>query len=296
MTDEVRPFNLYRAGNVATEKGAQFNAVVQTCAAKLRAELCQMTQGDIKISGKAVNDWKFMSEDSDERFFKTWASLNDYTNEYTLILIEKNIFFALMEMIFGGEIDAAAWRPVARKATSVEWQMYMRILDHLLKYLRDAMSASCEFDVKVLVDPKEASRAEHLHKDLHGYVTTDVYDVDVEGVTGLIKMEYPATLVKQAMGNTLCSKAASSKLEQIKEALKPVPLSVKGAIPLTEMSFNEILGLKEGDFIPLPPTTKTEVCVAGTPWFHAELFEKKGRLALNLENSLFETDRFERMK
>ena len=130
MTDLVRPFNLYRAGNVVTEKGPQFSAAVQSCATKLRADLCQMTQSDIKITGVAETEWKFLNEDSDDQFFKTWSSLNGYTNEYTLILIEKKIFFSLMEVIFGGEIDCALWQFSDRKATSVEWQMYIKIMAH----------------------------------------------------------------------------------------------------------------------------------------------------------------------
>ena len=158
------------------------------------------------------------------------------------------------------------------------------------------MAGSCEFNVEILVNAKEATHAEHIHKDIHGYVTTDVYDVNVEGVTGLIKMEYPATLIKQAMGQTFTSKAAETRLEELKDALMPIPLKAVGNVPLMDMSFDKVMSLKEGDFIPLPSTTETMVSIAGASMYNAELFEQKDHLALNLTSSLFDADRFERIK
>ena len=106
----------------------------------------------------------------------------------------------------------------------------------------------------------------------------------------LIKIEYPAALLKKAMGQMNTGSTRKIRLDQLKDSLVKVPFPVTGTIPMTAISMNEVANLKKGDFLLLPPSTTTEVSIGGIPFFSAELEEHRGRLALEIEESIRPVD------
>ena len=51
MSESVKSFNLYMAGNILHENNQQFNKIVELSANKFQAELCQLLQSPIKVKG-----------------------------------------------------------------------------------------------------------------------------------------------------------------------------------------------------------------------------------------------------
>lgn len=286
MSGSVRPFNLYLAGNILHEHGQLFDNVVKFCASRFEVELRQMVQTEIKITATADSEWKSLNEDCDERFFKSWASLNGNKNAYSLALIERKLFFALMEKLCGGDVHNLSLASENRKATAVEWRFHNHITNSLLKNMTEAMSSVATFNIEMLRDPKEVSHAQRIHTNRYGNVMSDIFHVEIGDVSGIIKIEYPATLVRMAMGGAVSRKEAKSRLGQLKDSLQGVPLPVKGSMPMMTMSFDEVLKMKEGDFLPLPDSTTTEVSIGGKTAFYAELRELEGYLALVLGRSV----------
>lgn len=156
----------------------------------------------------------------------------------------------------------------------------------MLNDQQESMSAVAPFKIDLLKDAREASHAQRIHTNRFGHVVSDVFEVEIAGITGVIKIEYPAVLLKRAMGQTNTGNTRNVRLDQLKDSLIKVPLAVTGTIPMTSMSMNEVVDIKEGDFLPLPPSTDTAVSVGGVPFFNADLKAHKGRLILEINQSL----------
>ena len=290
MSGSVKPFNLYMAGNIMLDNDQLFKNIVGLCASKFEAELCHLLQSHIKVKGISESEWKSLNEDCNEQFIKSWLSINDNKNAYSLVLIERQLFFALMETAYGGDITTASPDFSKRKNTSVDWRFHRQITEFLLTNLGDAMSAVAPFRIELLKDAREATHAERIHDKRYGHVVTDVFKVEVAGVSGVIKIEYPAVLLKRAMGQISTGSTRKARLDELKDSLISVPLPVIGTIPMTSLSMNDVVNLKEGDFLSLPPTTNAEVSIGGIPFFNAELTERRGRLTLELGQSVRHED------
>ena len=128
------------------------------------------------------------------------------------------MFFALLETAYGGEITETTLNVSNRKNTSVEWRFHRQISEFLLTELQDAMSILATFKMELLKDAREASNAQRIHTNRFGHVVTDVFEVEVSGITGVIKIEYPAVLIKRGHGrgpDQQCSKDSSGAIERL---------------------------------------------------------------------------------
>ena len=210
--------------------------------------------------------------------FKSWASINQYKNNYCLIVIEQKLFRLLIEKIFGGQLDQPCSQSETRQPTSVEWRLYGRIANLLLQHMKDAMSSVGEFNIEMLRDAREASDAYRIHNKKNDHIATDLFQVQIDGTSGFIKIEYPTTILKQAIESRTKKRSTASMLDQLKHSLSFVPMMLTASVAMDQISLEQLLSMKKGDFLPFPDASTTIVSVAGKPSFEADIMTQDNDL------------------
>ena len=265
------PYDLNLAGNSLQKYDRVFDRVVNSCATMFERDLTDLIQSSVQVGATSIVEWKSLNEDSDALFFKSWASINSYKNAYCLIVIQKQLFRLVIEKIFGGKIDQSVAEIESRTPTSVEWRLYGRIANLLLSHMKEAMSSVSEFNIEMLRDAREASNAHRIHDKKNDHVASDVFHVHIDGTSGFIKIEYPTTLLKQAIESRTKDINEKSMLSQMKDSLSRVPMKLTADIAMNQITLESLLAMSEGDFLPFPDAAATTVSVAGKPMYDGKV-------------------------
>ncbi|MET4692743.1 FliM/FliN family flagellar motor switch protein [Endozoicomonas lisbonensis] len=267
----VTPYDLHLAGNSLQKYERIFSRAVNSCGTMLERDLAEFTQSLVQVEASSIVEWKSLNEDSDKLCFKSWASINNYKNAYCLIVIQKQLFKTLIEKIFGGRLDKSFSQDEARQPTSAEWRLYGRIVNLLLSHMKESMSSVGEFNIEMLRDAREASDAYRIHNKKTDHIASDIFQVNIDGASGFIKIEYPTMVLKQAIERSSKKNNAESMADQLKRSLSFVPLVLTASIAMDQISLEKLLSMNEGDFLPFPDTSATVVSVAGKPFYTADI-------------------------
>ncbi|AMO54760.1 hypothetical protein GZ77_23810 [Endozoicomonas montiporae] len=267
----VTPYDLHMAGNSLQKYERVFNKAVKSCGAMLERDLAELTQSLVHVDTSSSIEWKSMNEDSDHLCFKSWASVNQYKNSYCLIVIEQKLFRTLIEKIFGGQLDKFCPRTESRQPTSAEWRLYGRVTTLLLQHMRESMSSVGEFNIEMLRDAREASDAYRIHSKKNDHIATDLFEVQIDETSGFIKIEYPTTILKQAIESRTNKRNTTSMLNQLKRSLSCVPMMLTASIAMDQISLETLLSMNKGDFLPFPDASATILSVAGKPCYEADI-------------------------
>ena len=71
----------------------------------------------------------------------------------------------------------------------------------------------------MLKDAREASDAFRIHDKKNDHVSSDIFQVHIDGTSGFIKIEYPTTVLKQAIEGRTQGNNTKSMLTQLKDSL-----------------------------------------------------------------------------
>ena len=284
VSPDVQLFDLYKAGDILHENGQIFDSMTKQCSKKFEIELSGLVQGSISVEGGSEVEKKHIDARNCDRFIKEWVVVNDKRHAFAVVSLEKKLLFTLMELMCGGGQEFAIEPEVKDSLTAAEQQFFEKVINILFQKMEEVIAPITRFSMKLVDSYVDKSDAEQINYTQEEFITTDLFYVRACEISGVIKIEYPKSLIKETLSLSREHIEPEELLRQLKESLEEVPLPVAGVIPLDSLSLSSTLRIKEGDILPLPNMPVTDVYVGGRFFTKAELVARSDRLCLELKD------------
>ena len=279
---DVRPFDLYRAGDILHESSQVFNSMTRQSAKKFEAELANMLQDEIRVEGFSEIEKKHIDARSCKDYFKEWVLVNEKHNHFGVVSVDKKLFFALMELLCGGGREYSLEPVVKDFLTPPEQHFFDKIINTLFRKMEQVAAPLAQFHIAMVDSFLDRSEADHISLVQEEFISTNFFEVSVRGITGHIIMEFPKSLLKENLNIDRDQDEPEELLKKLKAALEKVDVPIEGKIPLRSMSLTSVLEIKEGDILPVPNMPRADVYIGGKYFIKGDLMSQDGYMSLEL--------------
>jgi len=205
-----------------------------------------------------------------------------------LLEISPNLSFAIVDRLLGGTGKEIKKN---RELTEIEQTLLKRVIDRVCESLQES------WHNVVPIEPQIETLETNPQMFLQLYLPTEMvilltFEVTIGGSAGSTSLCIPYVVLEPVVQN-LTSKSWFSAAKKgmmaenravIKQRLQGIDLELKADLGATELTVNELLGLRVGDVIPLRTRVQSQipVYVGGHPRYWGKPGSKNKRRAIQL--------------
>ncbi len=182
----------------------------------------------------------------------------------SVVELDPSITFAIIDRLFGGKGESLKTN---RELTDIELSVIEGIIVRLLGNLRESWANVIDLRPRLGNIETNPQFAQIVPPNSMVVLTT--FDTKVGDVEGMMNFCIPymtiepiiSKLSAQFWYSSVRKGTSSENLNLIKEQISDVPIDIIVKLSETELNFNEIAAIREGDVIRLKDSTKTDVDV-----------------------------------
>ncbi len=203
------------------------------------------------------------------------------------MVIDTKLIYTIISIIFGG--PPQPYKVEGRSFTKVEIKVIKNVLDILVRHL-DASWQELTARGGVSLLGLEENPRRLITVSGNEIIIVATMEVDIEGVKSNIHLAIPMKTIDPIKDilRTSESEESGSARRLIMENLLMTPVELEASFPKMSMSVQDVLELKEGDFLPIDKRSPESVVVSalGVPVFEGVLGESAGRKAVKIKRVL----------
>jgi len=200
------------------------------------------------------------------------------------MVLDTRLIYTIISIIFGG--PAQPYKVEGKSFTKFEQKIINNLVEVLVKHLNTAwVELIKEGEVQFVGIEDNPRRLITISRN--EIVIVIALEVEIEGFKGYIYLAIPMKTIDPIKDVLRTADTESGDFKEvILNSLMGTPVLLEAILPTLVMSVQELLELKEGDFIPLDPraTDSITVKVAGVPMFRGLLGESAGRKAVKIKS------------
>jgi flagellar motor switch protein FliM len=289
--DEVLAYRLGSSENTITGILPILEAIHERFSHRLRVALFELLHRDVEIT---IDGMETRGYSDFIATLEAPSSVNIVTleplNGPGLVVFEKRLIFAVVDMFFGGR--GRMENPLQpRDFTTTENRFIQRLLTITSRAVEAAwepflavcwkhVSSESNPQFVTAINPQEVLQVITVRITLHEDVTVTLY------------FALPFSMLESVRGPLLASlrKEHASRdkhlAKRLREGVENSEITVRGVLAETELTVDELLSLKVGDFIPIEVTTKATLEAEGVPVYVGQYGVAQGRRALQIDHKI----------
>ncbi len=198
------------------------------------------------------------------------------------MVIDTKLIYTIISIIFGG--PAKPYKVEGRSFTKVETKVIMNILEILIRHL-DSSWRELTAGGGISFAGLEENPRRLITVSSNEVIIVATLEVDIEGVKSNIYLAIPMKTIEPIRDVLRSSESdGESSRRLMMENLLRTPVELEASFPKLKVSVQEVVGLKEGDFLPIDKRSPESVIVSalGVPMFEGVLGESGGRKAVKI--------------
>jgi flagellar motor switch protein FliM len=288
----IRPYDLTNQERIVRGRMPGLEMANERFSRFFRNSISTLVMKFVDISIENVGVVKF------GEFMKTIpfpSSINIFKMEplkgYSLLVIEAPLVFAFVEFFFGGA-SVRNVKSEGRAFTSIEQRVIKKVVIMALQDLTTAWSGIASI------------QPEHIGAEMNPQFVTIVtpseivikieVHIEVENFTGKLFFCIPYSMI-EPVKEKLYSGIQSDKFDldhrwvgRLKDILTGSTVDVTSEIGVMNLSFSEMMGLKEGDVLPLNKSTTDDLVikVEDVPKFYGQPCYSRGNQAIKITKAI----------
>ena len=277
---EVRPFDIFMAGNLALEYKTLFESLTQQSAHKLELTLAQLLQTEVTVSNKFEITQKKLNGNHCDTYYRSWIVINGHHDSYAAVTIERKLSTSILDILCGGTGKHTETTKTTEGPGGGERRSLLMLMKALFRQTEEVFSAITPFHM-ILTSKAQDAIADRLQHERTEFICSACYNIKVHEGGGMIRVDIPVSL----MGKTDLGKynmEPGERLAHLKNALKDVPLPITAIIGKQEASLRNILSLSPGDIIPLDEMMDAELYVCGKYFHKGKVHAENAQLQLRI--------------
>lgn len=206
----------------------------------------------------------------------------------SLFVFDPQLVFVLVENFFGG-MGRFRTKIEGRDFTPTERRVIQLVLEHIFRDLREAWAPVMEvsFDYQSSeVNPQFANIVSPSE-----VVVSSVFHIELEGGGGDLHVTLPYSMI-EPIKDMLDTGVQSDRSEKdarwesaIRDEVIRAPVELQAQLAETEISFQQLMDLKDGDIIPIDVPDLVMARVDGVPVFRARYGTTHGSVALLVQQT-----------
>lgn len=289
--DEVLAYRLGSSENTITGIVPILEAIHERFSHRFRVALFELLHRDVEIT---IDGMETHGYGDFIAALEAPSSVNIITleplNGPGLVVFEKQLVFAVVDMFFGGH--GRMENPLQpRDFTTTE----TRFIQRLLKLTSRAVEAAWEPFLAVQWNDLGSENNPQFVTAIDAQAVLQVITVRVtlhEDVTTTLYIVLPCSMLESVRGPLLASlrKEHASRdkrlAKRLRDGVENSEITVRGVLAETELTVNELLSLKVGDFIPIEVTTKATLEAEGVPVYVGQYGVAQGHRALQIDHKI----------
>ena len=277
---EVRPFDIFMAGNLALEYKSLLGSLSQQSAHKLELTLAQLLQTEVTVNNKFEITQKRLSGDHCDEYYRSWVIINGHHDGYAAITIERKLSSSILDILCGGTGKHSSLTSTTEGPTSGERRSLLMLIKSLFQQVEDVFSALTPFHMALTSKAQDAI-ANRLQIERTEFICSEIYEIDANEGGGMMRIDTPVSLLaKTDLGKY--NIPTRERLARLKHALEDVPLPITATIGKQEASLRNILSLSPGDIIPLDEYMDAELYVCGKYFHKGKVHAENSQLQLRI--------------
>ncbi len=282
---EYRPFNIDQLEKILPTRLVKLEQILNKWIASATSELRGIIFNLDTISVKEIKTEKIADFVLKIPLPAAIAVLNaESLNGRMYMVLDTRLIYTIISIIFGG--PAQPYKVEGKNLTKFELKVISNLIDVLVRHLSTAWEEFIgEGGIQFVGMEDNPRRLITVSRNEKVIVIT--LEVEIEGFKGDVYLAIPMKTIEPIKDLLRTSEIESGSFRDvILENLMFTEITLEAAFPPAEMSVEELLELKEGDFIPLDSKSVESVIikVQGVPMFKGVLGESGRKKAVKINS------------
>lgn len=289
---DVRPFDIFMAGNLALEYKSLFESLTQQSAQKLELTLAQLLQTEVTIDNKFEITQRKLNGNNCDSYYRSWIVINNHRDTFASVTVERALSTSILDILCGGTGKHTTTCTNNEGPGGGERRSLLMLIKTMFKQTEEVFAAITPIHM-ILTSKAQDAIAERLQVERTEFICSSTYDIKANEGGGMIRIDIPVSLIgKTNLGKYHMSSV--DRLARLKSALEDVPLPITAIIGKQETSLRKVYTLSPGDIIPLDAMMDAELYVCEKLFHKGKVQVENGQLQLRIadfpEQEITKTD------
>ena len=226
---EVRPFNLYMAGNLVHELKPFIQHMAQQCGQKFELQLSQILQTDVEIISSFDISQRSLKAYHDEEFYRCWFLINEDENNYGTFAVGRAFAGACLDILCGGSGTHVDTGNKTDGPTNGEIRALNKITTALFDCFEEVYQAIMPLRL-TLTNRAQDAAVERGMRQGKEYIVSSDFHIKAGNAEGVFQLRMPASVL------------ANTGLGNRKKDKQQMEADLKQAISNTQLPVTAIIG------------------------------------------------------
>lgn len=288
---EAVPFDFAQQEKIVRGRMPTLEMLNERFARFFRSSLSDMLQRNCGVSPNSIDVMKY-SEYAADLYIPSSLNWVDFAplSGRGLLTLDATLVFKLVDLFFGGSGQGS--KIANRDFTMTEQRIVNRVLRASFEDIQQAWQSVVKFELSLQGHENNALLTSLMSPS--ELVVRNRFDVDLDGENGEFDIVLPLSMIepiKDTLGAGIKTDADMADVhwtEVLQRELMYANVDIKCKVVDRQISLRDILDLQEGDVIPVDMPDQVKVLANDRLVYLAKLGVSGDRMALRIEDKVFE--------